>query len=147
IMNSLSDGRVAIGAQAVGFAQGAFDLAVAYAQERTAFGKRIIDHQAPAFRLADMALKIDIARTYVMRVAGMIDRGEPCAAEASMAKLYAGEISEQVCSEAIQIFGGYGYVEETGVARHYRDTRVCQIYEGTNDMQRLVIARSLGHVA
>ena len=144
ILSGLSDGRISIAAQAIGFAQAAYDLALNHARERRAFDKKIIDHQALAFRLADMATSLEVARTHVEKVAGMVQRGVPSGVEASMTKLFATRIAEQVCTDAIQIFGGAGFVEDTGVARFYRDQRVCQIYEGTNDMQRIVIARSLG---
>jgi hypothetical protein len=139
----LSDGRVSVAAQAVGFARAAFEAARRYALEREAFGKKIAGHQALAFRLADMDTGIEIARSYVHRVARMIERGERCAREASMAKLFATTMAERVCTDAIQIHGGYGYLEDYDVARLYRDQRVCQIYEGTNDMQRLIISRVL----
>lgn len=144
ILNGLSDGRISIASQAIGFAQAAYDLAHAYARERVAFDKKIIDHQALAFRLADMATHLEIARSHVEKVAGLVADGTPCSVEASMTKLFATQISERICSDAIQIFGGAGFIEDTGVARFYRDQRICQIYEGTNDMQRVVIARSLG---
>lgn len=146
IMSELSTGRVSIAAQSVGFAQAALDLAQDYAQERRAFGKRIIDHQALAFRLADMAMQVDVARAYTHKAADMVEAGVPCAKEASIAKLFASEMAEKVCSDAIHVLGGAGYVEESGAARLYRDVRVCQIYEGTNDMQRMIIARCLGSV-
>jgi butyryl-CoA dehydrogenase len=144
ILGGLSNGRISIASQSIGFAQAAFDLARDYAQERVAFDKKIIDHQALAFRLADMATNLDVARAHIGKVAEMVKNGEPSAVEASMTKLFATQIAEKVCTDAIQIFGGAGFVEETGVARHYRDQRICQIYEGTNDMQRIVISRSLG---
>ena len=144
ILGGLSDGRISIASQAVGFGQAAFDMARDYAQERVAFAKKIIDHQALAFRLADMAMNLEVARTQIEKVARMVAEGTPCGVEASMAKLFATQIAEQVCTDAIQIFGGAGFIEETGVARLYRDQRICQIYEGTNDMQRIVISRSLG---
>ncbi len=142
-LSMLSDGRVSVAAQAIGFARAAFTAARRYAIEREAFGRRIADHQALAFRLADMDMEIEIARTFMLRVARMVERGERCAREASMAKLYATTMAERVCSEALQIHGGYGYLEDFDVARLYRDQRVCQIYEGTNDMQRLIISREL----
>jgi alkylation response protein AidB-like acyl-CoA dehydrogenase len=142
-LSMLSDGRVSVAAQAIGFARAAFTAARRYALEREAFGRRIADHQALAFRLADMDMEIEIARTFMLRVARMVERGERCAREASMAKLYATTMAERVCSEALQIHGGYGYLEDFDVARLYRDQRVCQIYEGTNDMQRLIISREL----
>ena len=142
-LSMLSDGRVSVAAQAVGFARAAFDAAHRYAFEREAFGRKIGEHQALAFRLADMDMGIEIARSYVHRVARMVERGERCAREAAMAKLFATTMAERVCSAAIQIHGGCGYLEDFDVARLYRDQRVCQIYEGTNDMQRLIISREL----
>ena len=140
---NLEGGRIGIAAQSVGMARAAFEAARDYANERETFGKKIIDHQAVAFRLADMATKIDAARLLVHRAAALRDDGKPCLTEACMAKLYASEIAEQVCSAAIQIHGGYGYLKDFPVERIYRDVRVCQIYEGTSDIQRMVIARSL----
>ncbi len=142
-MGLLSDGRISVAAQAVGMARAAFDCALDYAREREAFGKPIIEHQAVAFRLADMATRIDVARAYTHHAARLLDRGANCVKEASMAKLFAGEMAERVCSDAIQIHGGYGYLADYPVERIYRDVRVCQIYEGTNDIQRLIIARNL----
>ncbi|MDP2698969.1 MAG: acyl-CoA dehydrogenase [Thalassospira sp.] len=140
---NLEGGRIGIAAQAVGMARAAFEAAQAYANERETFGKKIIDHQAVAFRLADMATKIDAARLLVLRAAALRDDGKPCLTEACMAKLFASEMAEEVCSAAIQIHGGYGYLKDFPVERIYRDVRVCQIYEGTSDIQRMVIARSL----
>ncbi|WP_276327008.1 acyl-CoA dehydrogenase family protein [Bradyrhizobium elkanii] len=139
----LSDGRISIAAQAVGMARAAFEAALDYARERKAFGKAIIDHQAVAFRLADMATQIEVARAYTHHAARLLDAGADCVKEASIAKLFAGEMAERVCSNAIQIHGGYGYLADYQVERIYRDVRVCQIYEGTNDIQRLIIARKL----
>jgi alkylation response protein AidB-like acyl-CoA dehydrogenase len=116
---------------------------LAYAGERRAFGTAIINHQAVAFRLADMATRIEAARQLVHNAARLKDAGQPCLKEASMAKLFASEMAERVCSDAIQIHGGYGYLADFPVERIYRDVRVCQIYEGTSDVQRLVISRSL----
>ena len=124
-------------------ARAAYDLALRYAGERLAFGKLLIDHQAIAFRLADMATSIEVARTFTHQVGAMLDAGVACLKEASMAKLFAGEMSETVCSDAIHIHGGYGYLKDYQVERIYRDVRVCQIYEGTNDIQRMIIARSI----
>ena len=124
-------------------ARAAFDAALAYARERTSFGKPIIEHQAVNFRLADMATAIEAARALVLSAAVLRDAGQPCLKEASMAKLFASEMAERVCSDAIQIHGGYGYVTDFPVERIWRDVRVCQIYEGTSDIQRLVIGRSL----
>jgi butyryl-CoA dehydrogenase len=140
---NLEGGRIGIAAQAVGMARAAFEAALAYARERHAFGKPIGEHQAVNFRLADMATKIDVARQMVWHAAALRDAGEPCLKEASMAKLFASEMAEQVASDAIQIHGGYGYVADFPVERIYRDVRVCQIYEGTSDVQRLVIGRAV----
>lgn len=142
-LSNLEGGRIGIAAQSVGMARAAFEAARAYAQERVTFGKPIIDHQAVAFRLADMATKIEAARHMVFHAAMLRQEGLPCLTEASMAKLFASEIAETVCSDAIQIHGGYGYLADFSVERIYRDVRVCQIYEGTSDIQRLVIARGL----
>ena len=140
---NLEAGRIGIASQAVGMARAAFEAALAYARERVAFGKPIVEHQAVNFRLADMAVEIEAARQLVWHAATLRDAGEPCLREASMAKLYATEMAERVCSAAIQVHGGYGYVADFPVERIYRDVRVCQIYEGTSDIQRLVIGRSL----
>ena len=140
---NLEAGRIGIAAQCVGMAQAALDIAIAYAKERKSFGKPIIDHQAVGFRLADLAAKLEAARQLVLHAASMKDAHLPCLAEASMAKLVASETAEVVVSGALQTLGGYGYLEEFGVAKIYRDVRVCQIYEGTSDIQRMVIARSL----
>jgi len=142
-LSNLEGGRIGIAAQAVGMARAAFDAALAYARERQAFGKPIVEHQAVNFRLADMATKIEVARQMVWHAAAVRDAGMPCLTEASMAKLFASEMAEQVASDAIQIHGGYGYVTDFPVERIYRDVRVCQIYEGTSDIQRLVIGRAL----
>ena len=130
-------------AQSVGMARAAFEAALKYAQEREAFGKLIIEHQAVNFRLADMATRIEAARQLVLHAAALRDAGKPCLKEASMAKLFASEMAEEVCSDAIQIHGGYGYVADFPVERIYRDVRVTQIYEGASDIQRLVIGRNL----
>jgi alkylation response protein AidB-like acyl-CoA dehydrogenase len=140
---NLEAGRIGIAAQSVGMARAAYEAALAYARERQTFGKPIVEHQAIAFRLADMATQIEAARQLVWHAAGLRDAGEPCLREASMAKLFASEMAERVCSDALQIHGGYGYVADFPVERIWRDVRVCQIYEGTSDIQRLVIARSL----
>lgn len=140
---NLESGRIGIAAQAVGMARAAFEAAHAYAGERQAFGTAIINHQAVAFRLADMATQIEAARQMVLNAARLKDAGQPCLKEASMAKLFASEMAERVCSDAIQIHGGYGYLADFPVERIYRDVRVCQIYEGTSDVQRLVISRAL----
>jgi butyryl-CoA dehydrogenase len=140
---NLEAGRIGIAAQAVGMARAAFDAALAYARDRRAFDKPIIEHQAISFRLADMAVEIEAARQLIWHAAALRDAGEPCLKEASMAKLFASEMAERVCSRALQIHGGYGYVVDFPVERIYRDVRVCQIYEGTSDIQRLVIGRAL----
>ena len=142
-LSNLEAGRIGIAAQAVGMAQAALELAVAYAKERRSMGKAIIEHQAVGFRLADLAAALEAARQLVLHAASTRDAGLPCLAEASMAKLVASETAERVCSGAIQTLGGYGYLEEFGLAKIYRDVRVCQIYEGTSDIQRMVIARGL----
>lgn len=140
---NLEGGRIGIASQAVGMAQAAFEAARDYARERKAFGQAIIEHQAVAFRLADMATRIEAARQLVLHAAALKEAGEPCLSEASMAKLFASEMAERVCSDAIQIHGGYGYMADYPVERIYRDVRICQIYEGTSDVQRMVIARNL----
>ena len=140
---NLEGGRIGIAAQAVGMARAAFEAARDYARERKQFGKPIIEHQAVAFKLADMATRIDAAELMVLRAAVLRDSKKPCLKEASMAKLFASEMAEQVCSDAIQIHGGYGYLADYPVERIYRDVRVCQIYEGTSEVQRLVISRAL----
>lgn len=142
-LSNLEGGRIGIAAQSVGMARAAFEAACAYAKDRQAFGKPIIEHQAVAFRLADMATEIDAARLLVLRAAQLRDQGAPCLKEASMAKLFASEMAERVCSKAIQVFGGYGYVTDFPVERIFRDVRVSQIYEGTSDVQRLVIGRAI----
>jgi butyryl-CoA dehydrogenase len=140
---NLEGGRIGIAAQSIGMAQAAFEAARDYARERKAFGKAIIDHQAVAFRLADMATQIEAARQLVWHAAALREAKMPCLSEASMAKLFASEMAERVCSDAIQIHGGYGYMSDYPVERIYRDVRICQIYEGTSDVQRMVIARNL----
>ncbi|MDM9645470.1 acyl-CoA dehydrogenase family protein [Rhizobium sp. S163] len=140
---NLEGGRIGIAAQAVGMARAAYEAARDYARERTAFGKPIVEHQALAFRLADMATQIEAARQLVFHAASLREAGLPCLSEASMAKLFASEMAERVCSDAIQIHGGYGYMSDYPVERIYRDVRICQIYEGTSDVQRMVIARNL----
>ena len=142
-LSNLEAGRIGIAAQSVGMARSALEAAVQYAKERETFGKPIVEHQAVAFRLADMATRIEVARQMVWHAATLRSAGEPCLKEASMAKLFASEMAEQVCSDAIQIHGGYGYVADFPVERIYRDVRVCQIYEGASDIQRLVIARAV----
>jgi butyryl-CoA dehydrogenase len=142
-LSNLEAGRIGIAAQSIGMARAAFEAALAYARERTSFGKAIVDHQALNFRLADMATALEAARQLVWHAASLRDAGRPCLKEASMAKLFASEMAERVCSDAIQIHGGYGYVTDFPVERIYRDVRVCQIYEGTSDIQRMVIGRAL----
>jgi alkylation response protein AidB-like acyl-CoA dehydrogenase len=139
----LADGRVSVAAQATGMARAAYSLALQYARERKTFGKPLIDHQAIAFRLADMATKIEVTRAFAHSVARKIDAGENALKEASMAKLYGAIMAEEVCSAALDIHGGSGYIKGNPVERIYRDVRVCQIYEGTNDIQRMVISRHL----
>lgn len=142
-LSNLEAGRIGIGAQAVGMADAALEAATRYARERQSMGKFIFEHQAVSFRLADLAAQLEAARQLVLHAASLKDAGLPCLREASMAKLIASETAERVCSGAIQTLGGYGYLEEFGLAKIYRDVRVCQIYEGTSDIQRLVIARTL----
>ena len=142
-LSNLEAGRIGISGQCVGMAQAALEIAVAYAKDRKSFGKPIIEHQAVGFRLADLATRLEAARQMVLSAAALKDAGEPCLTQASMAKLFASETAEAVVSGAIQTLGGYGYLEEYGLAKIYRDVRVCQIYEGTSDIQRLVIARAL----
>ena len=144
-LSNLEGGRIGIGAQSVGMARSAYEAALAYAKERKTFGKAIIEHQAVGFRLADMATKLQAAELMVLHAAALRDTGTPCLKEAAMAKLYASEMAEEVCSAAIQIHGGYGYLADFPVERIYRDVRVCQIYEGTSDIQRLVISRALSN--
>ena len=144
---NLEGGRIGIAAQCIGMARDAFERALAFARERQSFGKPLVEHQAVAFRLADMATRIEGARLLVHHAASLHDAGLPAITHASMAKLQASEMAERVCSDSIQIHGGYGYVADFEVERIYRDVRVCQIYEGTSDMQRLVIARNLGQLS
>ncbi|MCP4186713.1 MAG: acyl-CoA dehydrogenase [Gammaproteobacteria bacterium] len=142
LMN-LEGGRIGIGAQCVGMARAAYEVALAYARERKTFGKAIIDHQAVAFRLADMATQLEAARLMVLSAANLREAGEPCLKQASMAKLFASEAAEKICSAAIQVLGGYGYLNDFPLERIYRDVRISQIYEGTSDIQRIVIAREI----
>jgi len=142
-LSNLEAGRIGIAAQCIGMAQAALDIAVAYGKDRKSFGVPIIQHQAVGFRLADHAARLEAARQLVLHAACMKDAGQPCLKEASMAKLVASETAEAVVSGALQTLGGYGYLEEFGIAKIYRDVRVCQIYEGTSDIQRMVIARAL----
>jgi butyryl-CoA dehydrogenase len=142
-LSGLEGGRIGIAAQSVGMARAAFDVALAYAKERVAFGQPIFEHQAVQFRLGEMATQIEAARQLIHHAASLKDAGQPCLKEAAMAKLFASEMAEQVCSAAIQIHGGYGYVSDFPVERIYRDVRVCQIYEGTSDVQKILIGRAL----
>ena len=142
-LSGLEGGRIGIAAQSVGMARAAFDAALAYAKERVAFGKPIFEHQALQFRLGEMATQIEAARQLIHHAASLKDAGVPCLKEAAMAKLFASEMAERVCSAAIQVFGGYGYVTDFPVERIYRDVRVCQIYEGTSDVQKILIGRAL----
>lgn len=140
---NLESGRINVAAQSVGMAQSALDAALKYARERTTFGKPLIEHQAVNFRLADMATGIEAARQLYLHAAALRDQGLPCLKEASMAKLFASETAEKVCSDAIQLHGGYGYLRDFPVERIWRDVRVTQIYEGASDIQRMVIGRSI----
>ncbi|MDJ0778836.1 MAG: acyl-CoA dehydrogenase family protein [Gammaproteobacteria bacterium] len=142
LMN-LEGGRIGIGAQCVGMARAAYDCALAYAKERESFDKPLVEHQAVAFRLVDMATQLEASRQLVHNAARLRDAGEPCLKQASMAKLFASEAAEKICSDAIQVLGGYGYLGDFPVERIARDVRVAQIYEGTSDIQRIVIAREL----
>ena len=142
-LSNLEGGRIGIAAQCLGMARAAFEAALAYSKQRESFGKFLIEHQAVNFRLADMATRIEVARQMVLHAAVLKDAGKPCLKEASMAKLFASEMVESVCTDAIQIHGGYGYVNDFPVERIYRDARVCQIYEGASDIQRLVIGRAI----
>jgi butyryl-CoA dehydrogenase len=142
-LSNLEGGRIGIASQSVGMARAALEAALAYANERESMGSKLIAHQAVAFRLADMATRIEAARQLVLHAASLRDAGKPALKEASMAKLFASEMAEKICSNAIQIFGGYGYIADFPVERIYRDVRVCQIYEGTSDIQRMVIARGM----
>ena len=142
-LSGLEGGRIGIASQAVGMARAAFDAALAYSKERQSFGQPIFNHQAVQFKLADMATQIEAARQLIWHAASLKDAGRPCLKEAAMAKLYASEMAERVCSDAIQVFGGYGYVSDFPVERIYRDVRVCQIYEGTSEVQRILIGRAL----
>ena len=143
VMGGLFDGRIAIAAQAVGIAQAALDAAVRYANEREAYGAPLMQLQAISFRLAEMASQVDVARQYYIHAARLAEAGQPCAKEAAIAKLFASEMAERVCSDALQVHGGYGYLQDFPVERYYRDVRVCKIYEGTSDIQKLIISRHL----
>ena len=142
-LSSLETGRIGIAAQSVGMAQAALEAAVDYAKDRRSFGKPLIEHQAVGFRLAEARTRLEAARQLTLHAASLKDAGRPCLMEAAMAKLYASEAAERICSDAIQTFGGYGYTEDFPVARIYRDVRVCQIYEGTSDIQKLLILRGM----
>jgi alkylation response protein AidB-like acyl-CoA dehydrogenase len=144
---NLETGRINVAAQATGVARAALEAALAYARQRRSMGKALIEHQAINFRLADMATGIEAARRLYLHAASLRDAGTPCIKEASMAKLFASEMAERVCSDAIQIHGGYGYVADFPVERLWRDVRVTQIYEGASDIQRLVIGRTLAEGA
>ena len=142
-LSGLEGGRIGIASQAVGMARAAFDAALAYSKDRVTFGQPIFQHQAVQFKLAEMATRIEAARQLIWHAATLKDAGRPCLKEAAMAKLYASEMAERVCSDAIQVFGGYGYVSDFPVERIYRDVRVCQIYEGTSEVQKILIGRAL----
>ncbi len=143
-LSGLEGGRIGIAAQSVGMARAAYEAALRYARERTAFGQAIFEHQAVQFKLADMATQIEAARQLIWHAASLRSANRPCLKEAAMAKLFASEMAERICSDAIQIHGGYGYVSDFPVERIYRDVRVCQIYEGTSDVQKILIGRALG---
>jgi alkylation response protein AidB-like acyl-CoA dehydrogenase len=142
-LSGLEGGRIGIAAQSVGMARAAFEAALAYAKERESFGQPLFGHQAVQFRLADMATQLEAARQLIWHAASLKDAGQPCLTEAAMAKLFASEAAERICSAALQIHGGYGYLSDFPVERIYRDVRVCQIYEGTSDIQKILIARGL----
>ena len=142
-LSGLEGGRIGIASQSVGMARAAFEAALHYSKERVAFGKPIFEHQALQFRLGEMATQIEAARQLIHHAASLKDANVPCLKEAAMAKLFASEMAERVCSAAIQVFGGYGYVSDFPVERIYRDVRVCQIYEGTSDVQKILIGRAL----
>jgi alkylation response protein AidB-like acyl-CoA dehydrogenase len=142
-LSGLEGGRIGIAAQSVGMARAAFEAALSYAKERESFGAPLFSHQAVQFRLADMATQLEAARQLIWHAASLKDAGQPCLTEAAMAKLFASEAAERICSAALQIHGGYGYLSDFPVERIYRDVRVCQIYEGTSDIQKILIARGL----
>jgi len=142
-LGGLEGGRIGIAAQSVGMARSALEVAIAYAKDRESFGTSIMNHQSVGFRLADCATNLEAARQLVWHAASLRDAGRPCLKEAAMAKLFASEMAERVCSAAIQTLGGYGYVSDFPVERIYRDVRVCQIYEGTSDIQKIIIQRAL----
>ena len=143
-LSGLEGGRIGIAAQSVGMARAAYEYALQYSKDRTSFGKPIFKHQAVQFKLAEMATQVDAARNMVLNAAQLRDAGKPCLKEACMAKLFASEAAEKVCSEAIQVLGGYGYLKDFPVERIYRDVRIAQIYEGTSEVQKMVIARAIG---
>ena len=142
-LSGLEGGRIGIASQAVGMARAAFEAALAYSKDRSSFGQPIFQHQAVQFKLAEMATQIEVARQMIWHAASLKDAGRPCLKEAAMAKLFATEMAERVCSDAIQVHGGYGYVSDFPVERIYRDVRVCQIYEGTSEVQKILIGRAL----
>ena len=142
-LSGLEGGRIGIASQALGMARAAFEAALEYANTRESFGVRLFEHQAVQFRLADLATQIEVSRQMIWHAATLRDAKRPCLKEAAMAKLFASEMAERVCSEALQIFGGYGYLNDFPVERIYRDVRVCQIYEGTSDIQKILIGRAL----
>jgi butyryl-CoA dehydrogenase len=142
-LSGLEGGRIGIAAQSVGMARASFEAALTYAKERESFGAPLFSHQAVQFRLADMATQLEAARQLIWHAASLKDAGRPCLTEAAMAKLFASEAAERICSAALQIHGGYGYLSDFPVERIYRDVRVCQIYEGTSDIQKILIARAL----
>jgi butyryl-CoA dehydrogenase len=142
-LSGLEGGRIGIASQCIGMARAAFDAALQYSKDRVSFGQPIFQHQAVQFKLADMATQIEAARQLIHHAASLKDAGQPCLKEAAMAKLFASEMAERVCSDAIQVHGGYGYVTDFPVERIYRDVRVCQIYEGTSDVQKILIGRAL----
>ncbi|RDX37524.1 acyl-CoA dehydrogenase [Kangiella sp. HD9-110m-PIT-SAG07] len=142
-LSGLEGGRIGIAAQSVGMARAAYEYALEYSKDRTSFGKPIIKHQAIQFKLAEMATQVEAARNMVLNAAQLRDAGKPCLKEACMAKLFASETAEKVCSEAIQVLGGYGYLKDYPVERIYRDVRIAQIYEGTSEVQKMVIARAI----
>ncbi|MDR3005299.1 MAG: acyl-CoA dehydrogenase family protein [Acidovorax sp.] len=142
-LSALEGGRIGIAAQSVGMARAAFECALQYSKERESFGQPIFNHQAVGFRLAECATQIEAARQLIWHAASLRDAGKPCLKEAAMAKLFASEMAERVCSAAIQTLGGYGVVNDFPVERIYRDVRVCQIYEGTSDVQKILIQRAL----
>jgi alkylation response protein AidB-like acyl-CoA dehydrogenase len=142
-LSGLEGGRIGIAAQSVGMARAAFEAALAYSKDRTSFGQPIFQHQAVQFKLAEMATQIEVARQMIHHAAVLKDAGRPCLKEAAMAKLFASEMAERVCSDAIQVHGGYGYVSDFPVERIWRDVRVCQIYEGTSEVQKILIGRAL----